>query len=66
MNSKHPSAFIEHSIANTLRSFIVDAEKKGSLHEEQLSIIYKNNWFNLFVTKKIQWLRVIINRSIKN
>jgi indole-3-acetate monooxygenase len=51
MSIKHTSAFIEASIVDALRSFVIEAEKKGSLHDKQLKIIYQNNWFNLFVPK---------------
>ncbi len=65
MNSKHPSAFIEHSVASILRSYIADAEKKGSLHDEQLSIIYEYNWFNLFVSKEYNGLELSLTEALK-
>lgn len=45
----HPSAFINKELVDTLRSFSAEAEQIKRLHPEQLSIIYKQGWFKLFV-----------------
>ncbi len=55
MNTKtvpHPSFFIDDHITNTIRKYAAEAERKGSLNPQQLSVIYKEHWFNLFVPKE--------------
>ncbi len=54
MNTKeirYPSAFISKQLVDALRSFSAEAEQIKCLHPEQLSIIYKQGWFKLFVPK---------------
>ena len=48
----HPSFFIDEDITNTIRKYAPEAEQKGSLNPQQLSVIYKEHWFNLFVPKE--------------
>lgn len=48
----HPSFFIDEYIISTLRKYASEAERAGSLTPQQLSIIYKEHWFNLFVPKE--------------
>jgi alkylation response protein AidB-like acyl-CoA dehydrogenase len=45
----HPSFFIDSKSVNIIRQHAVDAEQMRSLHPEQLAVIYKNHWFNLYV-----------------
>ena len=45
----HPSQFIAKEISGNIRSRSAEAEASGQLHPEVLNIIYRNNWFNLFV-----------------
>ena len=45
----YPSAFIDKQLVDTLRNFSTEAEQIKSLHPEQLSIIYQQGWFKLFV-----------------
>lgn len=53
MNSElhHPSAILDMQLISTIRSHARGAENLGSLHPQQLSIIYQHNWFALFVPK---------------
>lgn len=48
----HPSFFIDEQITSTIRKFAGEAESMGSLNPQQLSVIYKEHWFNLFVPKE--------------
>src|SRR5215467_16046250 len=52
----HPSAIIEQKLANSLKENIAETEEIGQLHPDQLSIIYREQWFNLFVPKKFNGL----------
>jgi alkylation response protein AidB-like acyl-CoA dehydrogenase len=65
MSIKHPSTFIEASVVDQLRSFIIEAEKKGSLHDEQLKIIFQHNWFNLFVPKLYNGLELSLPEALQ-
>ena len=65
MNSKHPSTIIDNRLVGALRYFAEKAEQKGSLHEEQLSIIYQRNWFNLFVPKQYGGLELSLPEALK-
>lgn len=48
----HPSFFLDEHITNTIRKYTAEAERMGSLNPQQLSVIYKEDWFNLFVPKE--------------
>jgi hypothetical protein len=65
MNSKHPSTVIDNRLVGALRYFAAKAEEKGGLHEEQLSIIYQRNWFNLFVPKQYGGLELSLPEALK-
>src|ERR1700749_72002 len=45
----YPSAFINKELVERLRNYSAAAEQIKSLHPEQLSIIYQQGWFKLFV-----------------
>jgi alkylation response protein AidB-like acyl-CoA dehydrogenase len=45
----HPSYFIQPTVVDLIRERAVAAEKTGQLHPDQLSVIYSERWFNLFV-----------------
>ncbi|GAO42475.1 hypothetical protein [Flavihumibacter petaseus] len=47
----HPSAYLSPDTVDSLRSHAAEAERLGQLHPEQLEIIYRKNWFRLFVPK---------------
>jgi alkylation response protein AidB-like acyl-CoA dehydrogenase len=51
-NVPHPSFFVDEHITNTIRKYTGEAERMGSLNPQQLSVIYKEQWFNLFVPKE--------------
>ncbi len=48
----HPSFFVDGLITDTIRKYVAEAEQMGSLNPQQLSVIYKERWFNLFVPKE--------------
>lgn len=48
----HPSFFIDDQITQTIRKYAAEAESMRSLNPQQLSVIYKEHWFNLFVPKE--------------
>ena len=48
-NIPRPSFFADAQFTGTIRKFAAEAESSGSLHPQQLSIIYNEGWFNLFV-----------------
>jgi indole-3-acetate monooxygenase len=62
---KHPSAFINKADADSIRRYAEAAEKAGSLHEEQLKIIFKNKWFNLFVPQSYGGLELALAEGLK-
>lgn len=45
----HPSFFIDDQITRSIRKYAAEAEQAGSLNPQQLAVIYKEHWFNLFV-----------------
>jgi len=53
MNKKipvpHPASFIDNHLVKTIRQFAAEAERIGSLDQQQLAAIYKNHWFDLYV-----------------
>lgn len=48
---KHPSHYISSDPSSALRAGAAEAERKGALQPDQLDIIYRLQWFNLFVPK---------------
>ena len=51
-NIPHPSFFVDAQFTHIIRKFAAEAESSASLHPQQLSIIYNEGWFNLFVPKE--------------
>jgi alkylation response protein AidB-like acyl-CoA dehydrogenase len=47
----HPSGLIPAALADEIIRLSGEAERLGSLHPEQLSLIYAQKWFNLFVPR---------------
>ena len=47
----HPGSFIASEITDIIRNNAAEAEKLIRLHDRQLEVIYRENWFNLFVPK---------------
>lgn len=62
---QHPSNFIASELAGRLRNLAPEAEKKGALHEQQLEIIYNQNWFNLFVPEKYNGLALSLIEGLQ-
>ena len=61
----HPSSFIDTQFIHSIRQFADEAEKMGSLHPEQLSVIYKEQWFNLFVSKEYGGLGLSLPEGLR-
>jgi len=61
----HPSEFIDKQLVETLRSYSAEAEQLKSLHPEQLSIIYKQGWFKLFVPKRYGGLALPLPEALQ-
>ena len=51
-SSTHPSEFISKQLSGNIRIYSGEAETLRQLHPTQLEIIYRQNWFNLFVPEK--------------
>jgi alkylation response protein AidB-like acyl-CoA dehydrogenase len=68
MNRKgisHPSSFIPASLTEVIRGLAPEAEKLGRLHSQQLSIIYEQKWFNLFVPEEYGGLALSLPEGLK-
>lgn len=68
MNTKpvpHPSFFIDTQLTDTIRHFAPEAERLGRLHPQQLSIIYDEKWFNLFVPKDFGGLQLTLPEGLR-
>lgn len=61
----HPSSFIDTQFTYSIRQFASEAERMGSLHPEQLSVIYKEHWFNLFVPKEYGGLGLSLPEGLR-
>jgi alkylation response protein AidB-like acyl-CoA dehydrogenase len=61
----HPSAFINKQLVDTLRDFSAEAEQMKSLHPEQLSIIYQQGWFKLFVPEMYGGLALPLPKALQ-
>ena len=65
INIPHPSFFIDAQLTDTIRQFVAEAEHSGALHPTQLSVIYKENWFNLYVPKEYGGLGLSLPEAIR-
>ncbi|MFV0607117.1 MAG: acyl-CoA dehydrogenase family protein [Niabella sp.] len=65
MNQSIPFNTIENHTATVLASFCAKAEEDGTLHPEQLSIIYKNKWFKIFVPEVYGGLQMSLPDALK-
>ena len=61
----HPSHFIDAVTAAVIRQFAPAAEKLGQLHPEQLSEIYRHQWFHLFVPARYGGLERSLPEGIR-
>ncbi len=64
-NIPHPSFFIDAQLTGLIRQFVAEAEQLGSLHPNQLSVIYKENWFNLYVPKEYGGLGLSLPEALR-
>ena len=62
----HPSFFIDDQITEAVRKYVAEAEKAGSLNPQQLSVIYKEHWFNLFVPKEYGGLGLSLPEALEH
>ena len=60
-----PYNVLDTEIISTLRSFSAPAEKAGELLSGQLSIIYDNKWFKLFVPEKFGGLSMNLPEALR-
>jgi alkylation response protein AidB-like acyl-CoA dehydrogenase len=60
----HPSTYISTDATTIIRNTSRGAELLGSLHPEQLGIIYTQNWFNLFVPKALGGLELSLPEAL--
>ncbi|MGN6265308.1 MAG: acyl-CoA dehydrogenase [Ginsengibacter sp.] len=66
MNSiPHPSFFIDSASVDIIRQHTAEAEQMRSLHQGQLDLVYKNHWFNLFVSHEYGGLGVSLPEGLK-
>ncbi|MBC7914922.1 MAG: acyl-CoA dehydrogenase [Pyrinomonadaceae bacterium] len=63
-NIAHPSTRLKPEWINTIRSEAHIAEKKGSLTNAQLKLIYDQAWFRLFVPKKNSSLEISLPKAL--
>lgn len=61
----HPSEIIEQQLINSLKENIAEAEEIGQLHPDQLAIIYRERWFNLFVPKEYNGLEYSLPQALQ-
>ena len=47
--TEHPSTFLHKNLTDTIRNAALEAECEGRLHNDQLDIIYRQQWFKMFV-----------------
>jgi alkylation response protein AidB-like acyl-CoA dehydrogenase len=59
-----PSEYIPEALAASIRSPASEAELLGTLHPDQLSIIYAQNWFNLFVPTEMGGLALSLPEAL--
>ena len=64
-NIPHPSFFIDAQLTDLIRRFVAEAEQMGALHPEQLSVIYKEHWFNLYVPQEYGGLGLSLPEGLR-
>ena len=60
----HPQKNISPAIAAALRQSAAKAELQGSLCDVQLTLIYAQNWFNMFVPKAMGGLELTLPEAL--
>lgn len=63
--SDHPHLLLTEEELQKIRSYAFFAENAGQLTPEQLQLIYKNNWFNLFVPKTLNGLELELPEAVR-
>lgn len=58
MYDKHPSSIIDPEDIKLIRRFSADAERLGTLHPQQLALMYERRWFKLFVPRMYNGLEM--------
>ena len=61
----HPSHFISCKWVDTFRQLAVAADQAGELQPDQLSTIYDEQWFNMFVSTNHQGLALTLPDGLK-
>ncbi|WP_276504493.1 acyl-CoA dehydrogenase [Terrimonas pollutisoli] len=61
----HPGSFIASEITDVIRNNAAEAEKLVRLHDKQLEVIYRENWFNLFVPKFFGGLELSLPEALR-
>src|SRR6267154_1382961 len=61
----HPSLFINPALSTIIREASAAAEQLGKLHPKQLSVIYAQKWFNLFVPIAYKGLELSLPEGLK-
>jgi alkylation response protein AidB-like acyl-CoA dehydrogenase len=61
----HPSNFIAIGDVNIIRDTAAEAEQIGTLHADQLRIVYKNAWFKLLVPHAYSGRQIAISDLVR-
>jgi indole-3-acetate monooxygenase len=61
----HPSRFIPASLTDAINRLSGEAERYGSLHPQQLALIYEQRWFSLFVPLSHGGLELSLPEGLK-
>lgn len=62
---QHPSHYISSDLSSALRAGAAEAERTGALQPDQLGIIYRQQWFNLFVPKSYGGLGLPLPEALR-
>jgi alkylation response protein AidB-like acyl-CoA dehydrogenase len=63
---QHPSVYIHHELAEELRKHAAEAELLKQLHPAQLSVIYSQKWFQLFVPESHNGAGLSLPRALQS
>ncbi len=63
---QHPSAYIHHELAEELRNNAAEAELLKQLHPAQLSVIYAQKWFRMFVPESLNGSALSLPRALQS
>src|SRR5258708_3215795 len=62
---EHPSTFLDKNLTDTIRNAALEAERDGKLHNDQLDIIYRQQWFKMFVPPEYGGLGLSLPEILK-